>query len=121
MTNAANLSFFMVNVSHRLLRDFRVTNPLLSVLDLKATFLGYKYVEEIFKLLPQKPNPILFAYILTRVANLGAIHPIHEAKTPLSLAKVLIIIFYIVCFTEVNTFWDSEMSTCQRFCHTELD
>jgi putative transposase len=30
VTNAANLSFFMVNVSHRLLRDFRLTNPLLS-------------------------------------------------------------------------------------------
>lgn len=83
VTNAANLSFFMVNVSHRLLRDFRLTNPLLSVLDLKAAFRGYKYAEEILKLLPQKPNPILLASILTRVANLGAIHPIPAAETTL--------------------------------------
>ncbi|MFM1842700.1 MAG: hypothetical protein RLZZ490_1437 [Cyanobacteriota bacterium] len=34
VTNAANLFFFMVNVSHRLLGDFRVDNPWLGVLDL---------------------------------------------------------------------------------------
>ena len=83
VTNATNLSFFMVNVSHRLLRDFRAKNSLLSVLDLKAAFRGHKYVEEILKLLPQKPNPILFASILARVANLGAIHPIPVPETPL--------------------------------------
>ena len=70
VTNAANLSLFMVNISHRLLRDFRINNPLLSVLDLKAAFRGYKYVEEVFKLLPQKPDPILLASILARVAIL---------------------------------------------------
>jgi putative transposase len=83
VTNAANLSFFMVNVSHRLLRDFRVKNSLLSVLDLKAAFRAHKYVEEILKLLPQKPNPILLASILTRMANLGAIHPIPVSEPPL--------------------------------------
>ena len=81
VTNAANLSLFMVNVSPRLLRDFRVNNPLLSVLDLKAAFRGYKYVEEVFKLLPQKPDPILLASSLARVANLGAIHPIPASET----------------------------------------
>jgi len=34
-------------------------------------------------LLPQKPNPILLTSILTRVANLGAIHPIPAAETTL--------------------------------------
>ena len=81
VTNSANLSLFMVNFSHRLLRDFRVNNPLLSVLDLKAAFRGYKYVEEVLKLLPQKPDPILLASILARVANLGAIHPIPASET----------------------------------------
>jgi putative transposase len=76
VTNAVNLSFFMVNLSYRLLRDFRVKNPLLGLLDLKAAFRGCKYVEEIIKLLPQKPNPILLASILNRAANFGAIHPI---------------------------------------------
>jgi putative transposase len=83
VTNAVNLSFFMVNLSHRLLRDFRVNNPLLSVLDLKAAFRSCKYVEEVLKLLPQKPNLLLFTSILTRVANLGAIHPIPAPATPL--------------------------------------
>ena len=81
VTNAANLSLFMVNVSHRLLRDFRQNNPLLSVLDLKAAYRGYKYVEEVLKLLPQKPDPILLASILAHVANLGAIHPISASET----------------------------------------
>jgi len=83
VTNATNLSFFMVNVSHRLLRDFRAKNSLLSILDLKAAFRAHKYVEEILKLLPQKPNPILLASILARVANLGAIHPIPVSETSL--------------------------------------
>ena len=81
VTNAANLSFFMVNVSHRLLRDFRQHNPLLSVLDLKAAFRGYKYAEEVLKLLPQKPDPILLASIFTRLANLGAVHPTPSSKS----------------------------------------
>jgi len=76
VTNAANLSFFMVNLSHRLLRDFRVHNPSSGVLDLKAAFRGYKYVEEFLKWLPQKPDPILLASILGRLTNLGAIHTI---------------------------------------------
>ena len=81
VTNAANLSLFMVNVSYRLLRDFRQSNPLLSVLDLKAAFRGHKYVEEVLKLLPQKPDPVLVASIFAKVANLGAIHPIPVSKT----------------------------------------
>ena len=81
VTNAANLSLFMVNVSHRLLKDFRQHSPLLSVLDLKAAFRGYKYAEEVLKLLPQKPDPILLASIFTRVANLGAVHPTPSSKS----------------------------------------
>lgn len=76
VTNAVNLSFFMVNLSHRLLQDFRHPNQELSILDLKAGFRGFKYVQEVLKLLPQKPDPILLASIFTNVANLGAIHSI---------------------------------------------
>jgi len=36
VTNAANLALFMVNLSARILRDFRQTQPNFSVLDLKA-------------------------------------------------------------------------------------
>ena len=46
VTNAVNLSFFMVNLSHRLLQDCREDNSEFSILDLKACFRGYKYVED---------------------------------------------------------------------------
>ena len=59
VTNAANLSLFMVNVSYRLLGDFRQDNPHFSVLDLKAYYRGFKYVHETIKLLRQKPDPIV--------------------------------------------------------------
>ena len=75
VTNAANLAFFMVNVSQVLLSHFRRFNPDFSITDLKALFQGYKYVEETIKLLPQKPDPILLANIFHTVTNLGRIHP----------------------------------------------
>ena len=55
VTNAANLSLFMVNLVERLLRDVRRLDPEMSVLDLKAQCRGAKYVEETIKLLPEKP------------------------------------------------------------------
>ena len=36
VTNAANLAVFMVNVSHRLLRDLRQNDPTAGILDSKA-------------------------------------------------------------------------------------
>jgi hypothetical protein len=74
VTNAANLSLFMVNVAYRLRADVHPHDPDYSVLDLKADWRGYKYVEETIKMLPEKPEPILFAKILNRVAGLGRIH-----------------------------------------------
>jgi hypothetical protein len=74
VTNAANLSLFMVNVSYRLLRDFRQRDPAASILDLKAHCRGYKYVDETIKMLPEKPEPVLLAQIFNTVACLGRIH-----------------------------------------------
>jgi putative transposase len=79
VTNAANLSLFMVNLAARLLRDFRHHNPLFGVLDLKAHFRGRKYVSETIKLLPEKPDPILLAQVFDTVARLGSIHPVEPA------------------------------------------
>lgn len=77
VTNAVNLSFFMVNLSHRLVDDFRRDHhPDFSILDLKAFYRAFKYVEEVIKLLPQKPKLFLTSRILTQLANLGAIHPV---------------------------------------------
>ena len=75
VTNAANLAFFMVNLSHRLLRELRRVNPHASGLDLKAYARGYRYAAEIMNLLTQKPTPGFWPLALQRLANLGRIHP----------------------------------------------
>jgi putative transposase len=74
VTNAANLSLFMVNVAYHLRADSHPQDPDYSVLDLKADCRGYKYVEETIKMLPEKPEPVLLAKILSHVAGLGRIH-----------------------------------------------
>ena len=74
MTNTANLSLFMVNLAERLLRDKRQEQPTYSVLDLKAECRGHRYVQELIKLLPEKPKPILLQRILSKLCQLGCIH-----------------------------------------------
>ena len=74
VTNAANLSLFMVNVAYRLQTDGRQRDPAYSVLDLKADCRGYKYVEETIQMLPEKPEPVLLEQIRNKVACLGRIH-----------------------------------------------
>jgi len=74
VTNAANLSLFMVNVAQRLLADFRQQHPYAGVLDLKAFFCGRKYVNATLELLPEKPEPILLDRIYDQITALGSIH-----------------------------------------------
>lgn len=76
VTNAANLSLLMVNLSHLLLDRYRSHDPAFSVLDLKAHYRGYRYVAETIKMLPQKPDGDLLAAIFMQVACLGRIHAI---------------------------------------------
>jgi len=78
VTNAANLSFFMVNFSSILLQRFRATNPEFSLLDLKSHYRGCRYVSETIKMLPQKPDRILLAEIFEQIARLGMVHPVFE-------------------------------------------
>ena len=59
LTNALNLSLFMVNLSQVLLREFRQTHHDSGIPDLKAYYRAAKYFEETIKMLPQKPEPIL--------------------------------------------------------------
>jgi len=75
LTNALNLSLFMVNLSHVLLREFRQTNPESGIIDLKAYYRAAKYFEETIKMLPEKPEPILLDQVFGHVASLGCIHP----------------------------------------------
>jgi hypothetical protein len=81
VTNAANLSLFMVNFSYALLQPFRELHPHYSILDLKSHYRGYRYASETIKMLPQKPDPILLADIFQQIARLGAIHPASQPAT----------------------------------------
>jgi len=81
VTNAANLSFFMVNFSSVLLRQHRKDNPGFSVLDLKSHYRGCRYVSETIKLLPQKPEGILLSEIFQLIARLGMVHPAFEPSS----------------------------------------
>lgn len=74
LTNALNLSLFMTNLSQVLLKEFRQANPESGILDLKAYYRAAKYFEETIKMLPQKPEPILFEQIFGRLAQFSAIH-----------------------------------------------
>ncbi len=79
VTNAANLSLFMVDVSQVLMCEYRQDDPNFSILDLKAYYRGYRYVTETIKMLPQKPDDNLVSQLFRKVAALGRIHP---AKLP---------------------------------------
>ena len=76
VSNAANLSMFMVNVSAKLLAPLRLEHAELSVLDLKARYRGLKYLRETLKILPQKPEPIVIDQIAERLGSIGAVHQI---------------------------------------------
>jgi putative transposase len=82
VTNMVNLAFFMVNFSQKILQRFRrdCVNDF-SILDLKAFYRGFRYLDELIKLLPKKPEPILMSKIVNRLANIGAIHPISFGNT----------------------------------------
>lgn len=82
VTNAINLSLFMVNLSQVLLRQFRQTYPDSGILDLKAYFRAAKYFEETIKMLPRKPEPFLLEQIFGQLATLGCIHAVNVHPSP---------------------------------------
>jgi putative transposase len=68
--NAANLSLFMVNVSQGML----ATSKNKSILDLKAHYHGLRYVQEVFKILPESSKPINIMQLFDAIPVLGQIH-----------------------------------------------
>ena len=82
LTNALNLSLFMVNLSQVLLMEFRQSNPQSSVLDLKAYCRAARYFEETLKMLPKKPEPILIQQVFGQLVSLGCIHPVNVQVFP---------------------------------------
>jgi putative transposase len=82
VTNAAHLALFMVNVSHRLLRDLRQSAPAYGLLDLKAQCRGDKYVSETIQMRPEKPASGLLTKIFAKVTCLGRIHAVQPSFSP---------------------------------------
>jgi DDE superfamily endonuclease len=80
--NAANLSLFMVNLVERVVQDHRPDQPDMSVLDLKARCRGAKYVEEVIKLLPETPEPVIVERIFTKITGIGRIHALPVDSVP---------------------------------------
>ena len=74
LTTAANLAFFMVNLSFILRQRWSPSQPSFSVLDLKAHFRALKYVSETLKVLPFSPDPFVIQSISTKLTRLGAIN-----------------------------------------------
>lgn len=72
--NAANLAMFMVNLSQALQRLRRQKTPHFSVNDLKAHYRGHKYVEEVLKLLPEKPELFLIEELFAQIGVLGSVN-----------------------------------------------
>jgi hypothetical protein len=82
LTNALNVSLFMVNLSQVLLREFQETHSDSGLLDLKAHFRAAKYFEETIKMLPQKPEPILLQQIFAQLSTVGSIHAVNVHPSP---------------------------------------
>lgn len=82
VNNAANLSLFMVSVSAKLTDTFRCENIGYSVLDLKSHYRGLKYLDEILKILPQIPEPIVIEQITQHLGYIGAIHQTKPELNP---------------------------------------
>ncbi len=81
--NAANLSFLMVNVSAKLLKNS--DEKCVGVLDLKTQFRGVKYAVEAIKILLEKPETILMKEAIeevkARISKLGSIHQTKVASS----------------------------------------
>ena len=68
--NAANLSLWMVNLSHAILEQ----SDEQSILDLRSRYHGIRYAQEILKILPENSEPINISQLIERIPMLGRIH-----------------------------------------------
>jgi putative transposase len=68
--NAANLSLWMVNLSHAILERSEEK----SILDLKSWYHGIRYAKEILKILPENTKPINIMQLIEEIPMPGRIH-----------------------------------------------
>ncbi len=72
--NFANLSMFMVTVTHQLIQQRRDNIPNFGINDLKAEFRGRKYASELLKLLPKPLNELLTDDFFAKIGVLGRVN-----------------------------------------------
>ncbi|MDQ3179412.1 MAG: transposase [Acidobacteriota bacterium] len=77
--NAANLSFLMVNVSAKLLKNSQ--EKCIGINDLKTQYRGIKYALLTLKKVVKKPEPILMKQIIEEVSRLGSIYQTKAAPS----------------------------------------
>lgn len=70
--NAANLSFLMVNLSAKLLKESN--GKCVGINDLKSQFRGIKYALETIKLIEPKAERILIEKVKEAISRIGSIH-----------------------------------------------
>jgi len=87
VNNGANLSIFMLNISHILQQDFNTDE--IGVLDIKAHYHRLKYANEVFKLLPKYPDDILMKRIYSSITSIGQFIHVKWLLDLEFLAKVL--------------------------------
>jgi len=80
LTNALNLSLFMVNVAQVLLREYRQSVPQAGALDLKSYYRANRYFAEMIKMLPQKPEPNFLNRLFGAIIAIGRIHPVETSS-----------------------------------------
>ncbi len=69
VNNEANLSTFMVNISHILYKNFN--NGEMSVLDIKTHYHGIKYANGVIKLLSKFTDTVLMKQIYSNITSMG--------------------------------------------------
>ena len=70
--NAANLSFLMVNLSAKLLKEKAESG--VGINDLKSQYRGIKYALETIKLVQPKAESILIEKVTEVISRIGCIH-----------------------------------------------
>ena len=75
VSNSANISIWMVNLSQGLLAPTTAK----SILDLKAHYHGLRYAHAVLKILPENAQPINIQPILQAISAMGRIHEVEMA------------------------------------------
>jgi putative transposase len=86
VTNAIGLSLFLVNLSAYLLEPLRLYAPGAGIADLKSWYRGRFYACFVLKLLPERPETIVWDALVEQICRLGCVHPASPTAAELEMA-----------------------------------